>query len=82
MANVVFGGYGTSSTGTGEVMKITGEVTPIQTDGVVDKLAAANSVIIVPGYGLAVAKAQYAIADMVKVLCDNGKVSRRLVDWG
>ena len=75
MANVVFGGYGTSSTGTGEVMKITGEVTPIQTEGVVDKLAAANSVIIVPGYGLAVAKAQYAIADMVKTLCDNGKVS-------
>jgi len=73
ITNVIFGGYGTSSTGSGEQLKITGEVTPITTEGVVDKLASANSIIIVPGYGLAVAKAQYSIAEMVKVLRENGK---------
>ena len=35
-------------------------------------LAEAKSVVIVPGYGLAVAKAQYAVADMVKMLKDAG----------
>ena len=73
IANVIFGGYGTSSTGSGEQMKITGEVTPIDVSGVVEKLSSAQSIIIVPGYGLAVAKAQYAIADMVKVLTNEGK---------
>ena len=33
----------------------------------------AKNIIIVPGYGLAVAKAQYAIADMVETLRANGK---------
>ncbi|KAI8849587.1 NAD(P) transhydrogenase beta subunit-domain-containing protein [Chytridium lagenaria] len=37
-------------------------------ENVVEDLASAESVIIVPGYGLAVAKAQYAIADVVKML--------------
>eukprot|EP01101_Sappina_pedata_P003207 TRINITY_DN13432_c0_g1_i1.p2 TRINITY_DN13432_c0_g1~~TRINITY_DN13432_c0_g1_i1.p2 ORF type:complete len:169 (-),score=48.14 TRINITY_DN13432_c0_g1_i1:27-533(-) len=32
----------------------------------------AKSVIIIPGYGLAVAKAQYAVAEMVKLLRENG----------
>ena len=73
ITNVIFGGYGTSSTGAGEQQKIIGEVTPITTEGVVEKLASANSIIIVPGYGLAVAKAQYSIAEMVKVLRENGK---------
>jgi len=37
-----------------------------------EQLKESSSVIIVPGYGLAVAKAQYAIADMVKNLTDRG----------
>lgn len=38
----------------------------------VDALLDAESVIITPGYGLAVAKAQYAIADIVKALTAKG----------
>jgi len=73
ITNVIFGGYGTNTSGTGEAMKVTGEISPIETDGVIEKLVNADDIIIVPGYGLAVAKAQYAIADMVKSLTDEGK---------
>jgi H+-translocating NAD(P) transhydrogenase len=38
----------------------------------VDALLEAETVIITPGYGLAVAKAQYAIADIVKALTSRG----------
>merc|ERR1719378_279587 len=76
LANVILGGYGTSSTGSGEAMKITGVHTETDIDGTVDMLTNAQSVIIVPGYGLAVAKAQYAIADMVKMLTDKGIKTR------
>ena len=38
----------------------------------IDMVTAAKSVIITPGYGLAVAKAQYAVADLVKTLTENG----------
>ena len=40
--------------------------------GAVDAITTAKEVIIVPGYGLAVANAQYAIADLVKVLRSKG----------
>ena len=48
----------------------------------VDALLDAESVIITPGYGLAVAKAQYAIADIVKTLTARGvKVRFGVVGW-
>jgi proton-translocating NAD(P)+ transhydrogenase len=72
LPNVIFGGVGTSSTGTGEAMKITGEAKETSAPVVVDLLTSAKNVIIVPGYGLAVAKAQYAIADMVTNLKKHG----------
>lgn len=73
LSNVILGGYGTSSTAGGEAMKIVGEHRETTTEGVVEKLALASSVMIVPGYGLAVAKAQYAVAELVKVLQQEGK---------
>jgi NAD/NADP transhydrogenase beta subunit len=39
----------------------------------------AKSVMIVPGYGLAVAKAQYAVADIIKHL--TAKVNEGVVFW-
>ena len=72
IANVILGGYGTSATGTGEAMKVEGVHTEVQVDDVVDRLTSASKVMIVPGYGVAVAKAQYAIADIVKMLTSNG----------
>ena len=58
--------------GTGERKKITGTHTEINADGAVELLTTAKNVIITPGYGLAVAKAQYAIADMVQTLKEKG----------
>lgn len=69
--NVVLGGYGTSSTGTGEAMKVEGVHSEVQVSDVVERLTGASKVIIVPGYGVAVAKAQYAIADIVDMLTSN-----------
>ena len=68
---VIFGGYGTLSTGTGKPMKVTGTHTEVQAENVADWLAAAKKVVIVPGFGAAVSKAQYAMADMAKVLKEN-----------
>jgi len=72
IVNVIFGGYGTSSTGAGEAMKVTGTVTETNVDEVVQWLAEAQNVIIVPGYGLAVAKGQYAIGEVTKMLRSHG----------
>jgi len=68
IVNVIFGGYGTSSTGSGEATKITGTVTETSVDEVVQWLAESQSVIIVPGYGLAVAKSQYSVAQITNML--------------
>ncbi|GAM22753.1 hypothetical protein SAMD00019534_059280 [Acytostelium subglobosum LB1] len=72
LPNVIFGGYGTSSTGTGEAMKITGTHTEVNVDQVAEMCTNVKSVIIVPGYGLAVAKAQYPVAEMTKALIERG----------
>jgi NAD(P) transhydrogenase len=74
VVSVILGGFGTRSTSAGETdMSIyEGEHTEINVGQCVEQLKDSSSVIIVPGYGLAVAKAQYAIADMVKNLTDRG----------
>lgn len=59
-------------TGTGTKEKIEGTHTEINADSAVEMLTGSKNVIITPGYGLAVAKAQYAIADMVKELKERG----------
>ena len=58
----------TNVIGTGEKMKITGTHTEINVENSVDTIVNSKNIIIVPGYGLAVAKAQYSIAEMVKIL--------------
>lgn len=54
-------------------MKIEGTHTEINSDNTVELIRDAKNIIIVPGYGLAVAKAQYGIADMIDTLRKNGK---------
>merc|ERR1719232_2560212 len=58
IASVILGGFGEEAKG--PAMEITGEHTEIDVDACAAMLKEASSVIIVPGYGLAVAKAQYA----------------------
>ena len=66
VVSVILGGFGTRTTSAGETdMSIyEGEHTEINVAQCVDQLKESSSVIIVPGYGLAVAKAQYAISDV------------------
>ncbi|KAM5192187.1 NAD(P) transhydrogenase, mitochondrial [Mantella aurantiaca] len=73
LTNVILGGYGTTSTAGGKPMEITGTHTEINLEGAVDMIKEANDIIITPGYGLCAAKAQYPIADLVKMLKEQGK---------
>merc|ERR1719446_758111 len=73
LANVILGGFGTSSTGGGKPMEIVGEATITNVDETSQMIDEAQNIIIVPGYGLCVAKAQYPIADMVAKLVKKGK---------
>lgn len=71
--SVILGGFGTKATGGGEAMKFEGEATMTNVDDVVNLLSESESVIIVPGYGLAVAKGQYPLKEMVETLRKQGK---------
>ena len=73
LPNVILGGYGTSATGGGKPMEITGEHTEWKVDETVNAMVEAKNIIIVPGYGLAVAKGQYPVAEMVEILKKKGK---------
>jgi len=73
LPNVILGGFGTSGTGDGKPMEITGEATVWDVDQTVAAIADAKNIIIVPGYGLAVAKGQYPVAEMVNLLRKKGK---------
>lgn len=74
--SVILGGYGTKSSGKGEAMKFEGEVTQTNVDDTCKLLMESESCIIVPGYGLAVAKGQYPLKDMVDTLRSAGKKVR------
>jgi H+-translocating NAD(P) transhydrogenase subunit beta len=71
--SVILGGFGEAVASTKE---IEGEVTSINHDEVAELLKEANSIAIIPGYGMAVAKAQYPIFEMVEFLRKAGKTVR------
>ncbi|EYD77135.1 NAD(P) transhydrogenase subunit beta [Rubellimicrobium mesophilum DSM 19309] len=71
--SVILGGFGTT---TGPAMEITGEQVAIDSDGVAAMLEDAQSVIIVPGYGMAVAQAQGSVAELTRRLRSQGKTVR------
>jgi len=73
LPNVILGGFGTSSTGTGAAKEITGTATVWDIEETVKAIADARNIVIVPGYGLAVAKGQYPVAEMVSLLKKKGK---------
>jgi NAD(P) transhydrogenase subunit beta len=71
--SVILGGWGGA---TGPAQEITGEQVAIDTDGVAQALDEADSVVIVPGYGLAVAQAQGSISELTRRLRAKGKTVR------
>jgi NAD(P) transhydrogenase len=71
LANVILGGFGTEA---GAVQTQEGLVhTEINADQTIQALKDADSVVIVPGYGMAVAGASHAVAEMTKLLTAQGK---------
>lgn len=74
VVSVILGGAGTETPApSGESTIIEGEVTTTGIDSVAEALLEAKSIVITPGYGLAVAQAQFALADIVKDLKAMGK---------
>jgi NAD(P) transhydrogenase subunit beta len=70
--SVIFASASTLAQG-GEKKAIEGEVTALNHEEVAALLKEAKSIVIVPGYGMAVAKAQYPIYEMVQTLRKEGK---------
>tara|TARA_B100000427_G_C15516098_1_gene598239 strand:+ start:327 stop:1739 length:1413 start_codon:yes stop_codon:yes gene_type:complete len=67
--SVIAGGFGTdSSSGNMTSSEDQGEVNPIEADDVCELLMSSKKVMIIPGYGMAVAQAQHTVNEIVKVL--------------
>jgi len=69
--SVIAGGFGTASGG--EAAAIEGEVQPIEAEETASVLLAAKNIMIIPGYGMAVAQAQHTVYEITKLLRDKGK---------
>ena len=71
--SVILGGFGGT---TGPAMEVTGEQIAIDAEGVAAALNDADSIIIIPGYGMAVAQAQQSVSELVRKLRAAGKTVR------
>lgn len=71
--SVILGGFGGP---TGPAQEIEGEQIAIDCDGVAAALDDADSVVIVPGYGMAVAQAQQSVSELTRRLRAQGKTVR------
>jgi NAD(P) transhydrogenase subunit beta len=71
--SVILGGFGGEQ---GPAAEVEGEMIAIDADGVGSALEDADSVIIVPGYGMAVAQAQNAVSELTRKLRGQGKEVR------
>jgi NAD(P) transhydrogenase subunit beta len=73
--SVIAGGFGTTAAApkpTGEAAEPQGEVSPILAAETAELLRDAKSVIVVPGYGMAVAQAQHTVFEITKQLREKG----------
>ena len=71
--SVILGGFGGPA---GAQMAMQGEQVAIEADGVATTLNEADSVVIIPGYGMAVAQAQQGVAELTRKLRAAGKTVR------
>jgi NAD(P) transhydrogenase subunit beta len=71
--SVILGGFGGTK---GPQMAVEGEQIAIEADGVAAALNEADSVVIIPGYGMAVAQAQQSVSELVRKLRAQGKQVR------
>ncbi|MGC1728264.1 MAG: NAD(P)(+) transhydrogenase (Re/Si-specific) subunit beta [Steroidobacteraceae bacterium] len=74
LGNVLFSGFG--DTGAAPTGEVSGSLKPIEASDVGVMMAFASKVIIVPGYGMAVAQAQHKIWELAQLLIDRGVTVR------
>jgi NAD(P) transhydrogenase subunit beta len=72
--SVILGGFGNGAGG--PAAEVDGIVKEFSVEDTVDMLDEAQSIVIVPGYGMAVAQAQHSLAEVVKILLKRGKEVR------
>lgn len=70
--SVILGGFGTTGGSDADGDGEQGEAVAISAEEVAMLIGDASEVVIVPGYGMAVANAQHAVSDLVKMLRDKG----------
>ncbi|MEO0997135.1 MAG: Re/Si-specific NAD(P)(+) transhydrogenase subunit beta [Pseudomonadota bacterium] len=70
--NVIAGGFGTGGGSGGDSGGEDGEIVSIDADETAELLANADEIMIVPGYGMAVAQAQHTVYEITKALRDKG----------
>ena len=68
--SVILGGWGTSI---GPAQEVEGEMVATDISSVAADIADAQNIVIVPGYGMAVAQAQSAVSEITRRLRDKGK---------
>ena len=69
LSNVLFSGFGATGS---KSQKLEGEMKPMSTDDAYFVLEAAQNVVFIPGYGMAVAQAQHAVKELAEILENNG----------
>ena len=69
ISNVLFSNFGDKPT---EAQEVTGTMKEIEASDAAIQMAFANKVLIIPGYGMAVAQAQHKIWEMTKLLQERG----------
>ena len=79
LLNVLLGGFGATASGGTEVE---GEMKPASIEDAYYVLEAADNVVFVPGYGMAVAQAQHAVKELGEILEENGAEVRYVVHPG
>ncbi|XP_050537669.1 NAD(P) transhydrogenase, mitochondrial-like [Daktulosphaira vitifoliae] len=76
LTNVILGGFGTKPSKINGQDAIAGTHTEASVDQVADLMMNSKDIIITPGYGLCVAKAQYPLAELISILKSSGKTVR------
>ncbi len=74
--SVIAGGFGTGTGGTGPAATVEGEVQAIDAAETAELLKEARNIMIIPGYGMAVAQAQHTVNEITKLLRSKGKTVR------
>ena len=70
--SVIAGGFGTTKSSSSSSSQVAGETVSITVDEVAQQLLLSKKVMIVPGYGMAMAQAQRAVSDVARILMGKG----------